>query len=132
MKLPNIRRILREDLGADVPNWTLNLIGPLNSFMESVYQTLNKNVTFSENIASFVTEITVRTDGSGNFDRVQFLNQIKTRPQSVQICQVYVKSTFDPIAAAAISWNTDGTNLNVYEITGLSPSETYIVRLLIF
>lgn len=119
-------------MGADVPNWTLGLIDPLNSFMETVYQTLNKNVTFSENLASFFVELTVKTDGSGEFDRLQFLNQIKVRPVGVLICQVYEKVTFVPLAASAISWNTDGTNLNVYAITGLGASKTYVVRLLIF
>ncbi len=132
MKLPNIKRILREDLGANVPNWTEGLIGPLNSFMEAVYQTLNKNVTFTENIASFIKELTIKTDGSAEFEPMSFLNQIKTRPQSMQICQVYVKETFTPVASTGVAWNTDGTNLTVYEITGLGVSTTYIVRLVIF
>ncbi len=132
MKLPNVRRILKEDLGADVPSWTSGLIEPLNSFMEAVYQTLNKNVTFSENVASFIVELNITTDGAGEFERVRFLNQIKVRPIGVVICQVYEKVTFDPVAASAVAWNTDGTNLSVYEITGLGASTAYVVRLLIF
>lgn len=134
MKLPNVRRILKEDLGGDAPQWTLGLIGPLNSFMESVYQTLNKNVTFSENIASFIVELIIKTDGSSAFDPMSFLNQLKgnVRPQSVQICQIYEKSTFVPVASSGIAWSTDGVNVTVYEINGLGASNTYVVRLLIF
>lgn len=132
MRLPQIKRILKEDLGAGVPTWVDRLISPLNTFMEAVYQALNKNITFSENIASFFVELTVKTDGSSTFEAMSFLNQIKTRPRAVLICQAYVKETFAPVAAAAIAWNTDGTNVTVSEITGLSASTNYVVRLLVF
>ncbi len=132
MKLPNIKRVLREDLGAGVPSWVEGLIGPLNTFMEAVYQTLNKNVTFSENIASFIIELTIKTDGAGAFAPMSFLNQIKIRPKNLIIGQVYVKDTFLPVATSGIAWNTDGTNVTVYEIGGLGNLTTYVVRLVIF
>lgn len=132
MKLPNIKRILREDLGPNVPNWTEGIIGPVNSFMEAVYQTLNKNVTFTENVASFFVELIIKTDVSSVFETSNFLNQIKTRPRGVLVCQVYEKSTFTPIAVTGIAWSTDGTNVSIFELPGLSASQTYVVRLLIF
>ncbi len=39
MRLPSQKKILREDL-KDAPAWVNGLIGPLNAFMESVYQAL--------------------------------------------------------------------------------------------
>ena len=134
MKLPNVKRILKEDLGADVPQWTLGLIGPLNTFMETVYQTLNKNVTFTDNIASFLVEVTINTDASSEFTALSFLNQLKgnIRVQAVMICQVYEKSTFTPVACSGISWSTDGVNVTVDAINGLGASSAYVARLLIF
>lgn len=57
MKLPAQRKILREDLKG-APEYVNGIIDPVNSFMESTYQALNKNLTLNENIASFVKEIT--------------------------------------------------------------------------
>lgn len=134
MKLPNVRRILKEDLGGIVPDWTLGLIGPLNSFMESVYQTLNRNVTFSENIASFIVELIIKTDGSGVISETTFLNQLKggVRAQAVLVCQIYNKVTYAPIANTGMAWSTDGVNITISEINGLDVSSTYVARLLIF
>ena len=55
MKLPIQKRILREDL-KDAPDWVVNIIGPLNNFMETIYQALNKNID-ETNLLSMVKEM---------------------------------------------------------------------------
>jgi len=54
-RLPQQVRILKEDL-KDSPDWVLNIINPVNSFFENIYQTLNKNVN-DDNLASQIKEI---------------------------------------------------------------------------
>jgi len=59
-QLPNQKRILKEDL-REAPSWIDKLLYPLNSFMESVYFALNRNLNFQENIASQIYEIEFTT-----------------------------------------------------------------------
>lgn len=134
MKLPTIKKILREDL-KDAPSWVDGLIGPLNGFMETVYQALNKNITLSENIGSFLTEQTFKTvttypTGQGN---ISFQNELKTRPVGVILMQIYDRQTFTPPPGpTSIQWTLDVNQIVVYPITGLEADKTYVVRLAVF
>lgn len=135
MKLPTIKKILREDL-KDAPTWVNGLIDPLNVFMEMVYQALNKNITLSENVASFVKELTYITGSSypTSQDLFTFNNELKTRPVGVLPLQVYERNTY--IAAAGpvyIPWiYQNGNQIQVSTITGLEASKTYTVRVVVF
>ena len=135
MKLPTIKKILREDL-KEAPSWVNGLIDPLNSFMETVYQALNKNITLSENVASFVTEFTYTTPsgypiGQGTFS---ISNTLKTRPIGVLPLQVYDKITYVPAPGPVyIPWAYQNGNLiEISTITGLEASKTYTVRVVVF
>lgn len=135
MKLPTIKRILREDL-SDAPNWVNNLINPMNTFMEMVYQALNSNITLTENIASFIQEVTYTTGSSypsGQADQ-SFMNTLKTRPIGVQLLQVFDRQTYEaPPGPVYIPWVANSVNQIVLNtITGLEADKTYTIRLLIF
>lgn len=60
MKLPIYKRINREDL-KDAPDWIGNLLYPLNQVFETVYNTLNRNLTFTDNVLSFQKTIQFTT-----------------------------------------------------------------------
>jgi hypothetical protein len=52
MKLPVIRRLLKEDLqagGEEIPAWVDSLLSPLNQFIDFVVLGLRNNVTFKDN-----------------------------------------------------------------------------------
>lgn len=67
--LPKITRIRREDL-PDAPGWIEKLLYPLNLFMEGVYQALNKNLTYAENLAAKVVEFEFTTPAAYGRPRV--------------------------------------------------------------
>jgi len=139
-KLPNQKRVLREDL-KDAPSWIDRLITPLNSFMESVYYALNKNITFNENIASQIKEIeftTLSTYSTASpkidgFQVIQFPHSLKNKPFGVTIQQITEKSgTYNPITSpVCIDWYDNNGVININYITGLEDSKTYIIRLLV-
>lgn len=134
MKLPNQKKILREDL-KDAPNWVSGIIGPVNSFMETTYQAMNKNLTLQENIASFVKEITYITPSTyPTMDNITFQNQLRSKPIGVMVMQCYDKDTYTPAAGPIyVPWIQDVSgNIVVYPITGLVASKTYIIRLVVF
>lgn len=134
MKLPNQKKILREDLKG-APDWINPLIGTLNSFMETVYQALNHNITLQENVNSFVKEITYKTPSTypTGVDTVTFISTLKTKPIGVQLLQVYDKATYTPPPGPVfIPWVEDNGNIVIYPITGLEADKTYLIRILVY
>jgi hypothetical protein len=132
-KLPTQKKILREDVKG-APDWINSVIGPINSFMENVYTALNKNVTFSENIASFIKEITVTTpSGYPTMDDIEFMSELKTKALGVTVMQAYEKSTYAPAPGPVYApWIEDNGSIILSQITGLEASKTYLIRLLVY
>lgn len=56
MKIPVIRKIRKEDMGADVPQWVDRLLSPLNQFIEQVGIAVTGRLTFGDNIAGKIIE----------------------------------------------------------------------------
>ena len=134
MKLPPQKKILREDL-KEAPSWVNGIIEPVNSFMESVYQTLNRNVTLTENVASFVKEITYQTPASypADVENLEFINELKIRPIGVMLLQIYDKATYlPPTSAVYVPWIFDNGSIIIHPITGLEAGKIYLVRLVVF
>jgi hypothetical protein len=130
--LPTQKKILREDI-KDAPPWAMKIVDTLNSFMESVYTALNKNITFTENTASFVKEVVYTTPSTyPTMDNVSFMNTLKTRASGVLPLQIYDRSTYTaPSGPCFIPWvETKGT-IVLGPITGLAPDKTYVVRVLV-
>lgn len=133
MKLPSQKKILKEDL-KEAPGWISGLIDPLNSFMESTYQALNRNLTFTENIASFVKEITYKTPATypTGQEVVRFKNDLKTKPIGCMVMQVYEKTSYTPAPGPVyVPWIEDAGSIVISPITGLEADKTYLIRLLI-
>lgn len=132
MKLPTQKRILREDI-KDAPDWVSSLINPINSFMEVVYQSLNKNITFSENVAAFIKELTYTTSSTYPAGLVvSFANSLKTKASGVMLMQIYETATYTPPPGPVyIPWVENNGAIMVSSITGLEASKTYLIRLLV-
>ncbi len=132
MKLPATKKVLREDV-KDAPSWISGVIEPLNSFMENVYQALNKNITFTENINSFVKEITYTTTaGYPLADEISFTNELKTRATGVMIMQAYERTTYTPAPGPVyVPWVENNGKLLISAITGLQASKSYTIRMLV-
>lgn len=133
MKLPTIKKILREDV-KDAPSWIAGVIDPINSFMENVYTALNKSITLSDNIASFVKEITYKTPAGypAGVENVSFLNELRTRATGVLVMQAYNKASYTPVSIGNLAWVEDVSGIVIYPITGLQASTTYVIRVVVF
>jgi len=128
MKLPSQKRILREDL-KDAPSWVDGLIDPINSFMETTYQALNKNIS-SENLAEQIKELTVITPSTYPvMDNITFQSSLKTKAIGCVVIQAFIKSTYVPAAGPVyIPWIEENGVIVIYPIKGLEASKTYIIR----
>lgn len=131
-KLPTIKKILREDV-KDAPPWISAIIEPFNSLAEFVYQSLNNSLTFRDNVACFVKELTYRTTTVYPvMDDIQFTNDLKVKATGVEVLQAIEKSTYLPAPGPVyIPWVENNGSIIVSSITGLESEKTYLIRLLV-
>lgn len=136
-RLPLVKRILKEDL-PEAPDWVTRLLYPLNLFFENVYNALNKNITFSENIQSEIKTLTFATnsayDGTqANFDVLKFPRGLKVQPTGLLLLKiVQVEDSFTSITTAPfVNWADINGVINIYLITGLTASKTYKISVLL-
>lgn len=127
MKLPIQKKILREDL-KDAPDWVDGLIGPLNNFMETIYQMSNKNID-ETNLQSMIKEVTITTPSTyPTMDPIKFQNTLKVRASGCVILQVIEKTTYLPVATQNPAWIENNGQIVISSVPGLAASKTYIIR----
>ncbi len=133
MKLPTIKKILKEDV-KDAPGWIGGIIDPVNTFMEGVYTALNRNITFTENISSFVKEITYRTPSTypSGVDEISFMNDLRTRATGVIVIQAFERANYVPVAITGVAWVETVNGITLSTLLGLAASKIYTVRFLVF
>ncbi len=131
-KLPTIKKILREDV-KDAPAWIDGIIQPFNSLAEFVYQSLNRNLTYRDNISCFIKELTYKTPSTyPTMDDMQFVNQLKVKATGVQLLQAVETATYVPAAGAVyIPWVENNGSIIVSSVPGLAANKTYLLRLLV-
>lgn len=131
-KLPPLKKILREDV-KDAPAWIGSIIDPFNSLAEFLYQSLNRNLTYSENVACFVKELTYKTTSTYPVEaNVEFTNELKVKATGVQVLQAVERLNYTPAPGPVyVPWVEDTGKIVVSSITGLQASKTYTIRLLI-
>lgn len=122
MQLPTIKRITREDL-LDAPEWVDRLLYPLNLFLNTLYSGLNHGLTFKENIQSQTQSFQLIAGAAATNNTVKFLVTLGKKPTFL-LCPNAVDSTGSNVPVT-VTWNYDGSNINVTAITGLSSGATY-------
>lgn len=128
MKLPIQKKILREDLPG-APDWVIQLIGPINNFMETIYQALNKNID-ETNLLSLVKDVTVVIPSTypTSMTTIKFQNTLKVRATGCVILQVLDKATYLPVATSNPAWVDNNGTIEISHIDGLTAGKTYIIR----
>lgn len=133
MRLPTAKKVLREDV-KDAPGWIVPLIDTLNTFMETIYQAMNRNITFHENISCMLKELTYKTPSTyptGVAD-MEFTSALKSKAIGLWPIQVIERTTYlPPPGPVWVPWVEDNGVIIVGTITGLEADKTYTVRLLI-
>ena len=124
--------ILREDLKTKEA-WVSALIDPINSFFDTVYIALNKNITFSENIRCMVKEVTVVTSATyPALDLIKFPNTLKVKASGLWVIFAIKKDDYTPVMSPVYaSWVEDNGVITISGLSGLSVSTSYLIRFII-
>ena len=130
MKLPPINLISKESLGDDVPDWTDRLLYPINLFMTSVYNGLNKDITDS-NTKTQIKQFTIIGSVIPTDNIYSFSTDYQGTPEGVALHKIERTDNASLILTVApyVSWNYRNSTFNVTAITGLSDDISYKVTL---
>lgn len=141
--LPTIKSIRLEDLGAEAPSWIVNLLSPLNEFIESMYSALNKDITLVDNVRASFRTVTFRTESdyahpTHNFIPLKFSSAISGKAKAVFIAQIFPRdnptgliTTTNATGACVPQWADINGEINVLYISGLENSVYYTVTFLV-
>jgi len=127
MRLPEITIIRKEEL-PDAPGWIDRILAPLNKFFKSIYNILDKKVTFDDNITSQKVNI-VLTDNDLPYQIATSLE-----PFGVILCQIveqgvgYHKAI---TSAVYVDWSFNEGYVKIENITGITSGTKYRLKLLI-
>jgi hypothetical protein len=119
--LPPIKRITREDL-KDAPDWINYLLYPLNLFLDSVYGSLNKSLTFDTNILSQSLSFNLVAGASASANTGKFLLTMKSKPRFLFLTAYLSGGDY---FVPSFTWNYDGTYINITSISSLTNGSTY-------
>ena len=136
MRLPEVRRLNREDFPKQ-KDWIGKLLEPLNQFMRTVHQILNKGITIADNMDAYIKEMTftkLSTYPSSDTPLL-FRNDLSgyRAPQGVLLLSISESVSNPSVLTDAVTfdWSYDGTNIEINNITGLTNETKYKAKFLI-
>lgn len=133
MKLPSWRRIIEQDYPAQYQDLIKQLAVSLNYGMDTLYQTLNNQLTFKDNIQSTIGTFQATVDSSGKPTTTITVNKSSTNTLLGLIVVKVVnltKSTTYPTGGVTVSYTETTSNLTINNITGLTPNNNYQITVL--
>jgi len=127
--LPATKKITRADLGGnDIPEWVDNLLEPLNSFIEQIYTSFNRNITLPENVASQIISLQIITTAnynSGEFPSVNFKRTLARKVNLLIIGKAVESQNSIFTNGVFPTWEDNNGTINIKYISGLENSKTY-------
>lgn len=131
-RVPDFKRITKEDFDKESQRLIERLAYPLNSFMEQVINALNRNIDF-QNLNQEIIEITVTVDSSGKpLIPLQYKSNLRSRVQGM-ICirAENLTTTNTPPVNTPFATFIQTTNIvTVSNIKGLTANESYKLNFL--
>lgn len=131
--LPTSIKVNRQDVKS-APLWLLPLMSTYNTFNQAIYDALNNQLTFVENIRCQIKEFTFRTQGDysmGGWTDISFPCDLKTKATGLWMMQI-VRTDGDVIDDSVfVNWKYDNGTIVIPWITGLDNATQYALRLMI-
>lgn len=126
--LPDVRRLNREDF-QDAPQWLDPMLNTINSFMDSVYNIFNHNVSLTENLNIQISTINVETDSNGDITPLKIKSTIRGRVNGIVVLKLVSESPTS--TAPFIDYVQSENIITISNIAGLSTSTKYKIIILV-
>lgn len=127
MKLPSFTRIIVETFDKEQRSWVSKLAAPLNNFMLTVRNGLDKNITVNDNLSGAIKTVSV-VSGAASF------KYTSSRPPKCVIIGKWrniTDSTWTPSTGIAVYWTYSAENVINCTFYGLNNTDNYEMNLLI-
>lgn len=130
--LPPINRISKEDL-RDAPGWIDRLLYPLNLFFDSVYRSLNRSLTFHDNIDSQEIIFRITAGAAAADNTAQFIVTMKNKPTGLILKSASrVAGNYTPIGSPVfVEWYYETGSIKITAISGLTVGVVYDLIILL-
>lgn len=131
-KIPDLKRISKEDFPAEYQQLIDKLAFPLNSHMEQVRNLFNKGIDF-ENLTQELITLKVQTnEKSIPNTRLTFKTTLRNKLRGIVVISAVITSdnTSYPTAQPFISFSQNLNIVTINNISGLAPETSYELLLL--
>lgn len=135
MKLPSFKRLFSSDFPAQYKQLIDTLSSSLNTGIDLLYQALNNGLTLRDNISATVKDITLTVDANGTPTQnssIKLNNSNKVDGVMVISALNQTSSTTYPSGAVGVSFNQASTTLNILNVKGIQPGQSYTLRIVAF
>lgn len=133
---PQFTRILKEDLGKDVPPWTDKLTYQINLMADYLKTAFAKNITIQDNLINPTKQIQLTSGATPVSNTVSFLVTLPPgyQPKGVQIlnCIDLSGSTVGAAVWAEMLPGLQNGNVVIRAIYGLTSAHTYMLTFLVY
>lgn len=126
--LPDVRRLNREDF-QNAPDWLDPMLNVLNSFMDSVYNIMNRNVSLTQNLNFQIYSMSLETDSNGDIKPLKIKTTV--RGKVVGIIPVRIISTDTSLLSPFIYFTQSEDTLTITNIANLNNDQKYKIIVLI-
>ena len=133
MRLPSFRRVFSEDFDSQYKQLLDKLSGTINTGIEVLYNALNNNITFKDNIACTITEFSVKVDSSGTpvgGASFRLSNTLKIEGLFVISATDTTSAGSYPPGAVFISFTQSNQSVTINNIRGLTPGNNYTIKVI--
>lgn len=126
MKISSSRRILLEELPAEVRKWFGTIVNILNPFLEQTYRILTQGITIGDNLKSQKLQVSIQASQTYPLRVAYTVNE---RPYAVLVAQIYEDtSNTATVQTHSFSWYYDNGTLLLY-FSGLDSAKAYKANL---
>jgi len=133
---PTFTRILKEDLGPNVPPWVDKIIYQLNLITDYLKSAFAKSITIQDNLINPLRQIQLTSTGSPAKDTVSFSVALPSgyQPKGVQIlnCIDQSGSLVGNAVTCEMLPGLQNGNIVIRAIYGLTAGHTYSFTFLVF
>lgn len=126
MRLPQIARIIVEDLPSNIQDWITKVTNPINSFMLSIKNGLNKGITVNDNLSGAIKTLEVSNNA------IKF-SYISNRPPKIVCVGGWIDrtdTTWTPSTGVCVDWEYADNEISC-TFYGLNTAHKYYVNLII-
>lgn len=131
-RIPDLKRIVKEDFPSEYQDLIDRIAFPLNSHMEQVRNLFNGNIDF-ENLSQELITLKVQTDSTSKpLSQLSFKSSLSNKLKGIIVISANITSSVlsYPQQAPFISFSQNLNIITINNISGLAPETTYELLLL--